>query len=102
VLKFADSLRPRELANYDPENLLTELYLASIGLPMGCARDRLVAVSASCLQRTAGTLGPHFQPRRGVLDQRMSIDEVKKTKGRALNKIRDRLLALRHPLAKAI
>jgi hypothetical protein len=28
VLKFADTLRPRDLANYDPEDVLTELYLA--------------------------------------------------------------------------
>lgn len=206
VLKFADSLRPRDLANYDPEDVLTELYIALkekdckwepdrgryltfagkvVQNELHAIRDRAHTVhsprNSSCrlkqyeaanqagelsgrkaktyqdIKRVIGehealepdaaipgevpatsdvvdrreslrlvnsavlsgvmglapdeakTVGKAFglwgqadQPLATIaLEQGRTIDSVKKTKGRALEKIRARLLALQHPAAKA-
>jgi hypothetical protein len=206
VLKFADTLRPRDLANYDPEDVLTELYIALmekdckwepergryltfcgkvVENELHAIRDRAHTVhsprNSSCrlkqyeaadaegnlsgrkaktyadIRRVIGehealdgdamipasapdtaevvdrreslrvvnsgvmaglrvlapdeatTIGKAFglfghpdQPLATIaMKQGRTIDSVKKTKGRALEKIRARLLALQHPASKA-
>lgn len=206
VLKFAETLRPRDLANYDPEDVLTDLYASLLEKDdkwepvrgryltyaakvcenelhairdrahtvhgprnSSCRLKQYAAASATgklsdrkaktwsdilrvvgehegldgedmlpiCAPDTADVVNHrehlrlvHSAVVRGIMtlapveaatlggayglwgqpeaplallafNERMSLDELKKTKGRAQDKVRARLLAVGHPLAKA-